>query len=382
MCGNVDDSLSGEFNSGNNFGDGGSLENPYGEIVKRVSACIAEIEDLLCGDNGKRLLTGWRPLDEMTGGLAPGKLWVVASLPGGGKTTLLSNLVVKLCLKNRVPSLIHLYEGGARDLMLRMVCESGEIFFKDLERHGRFVDKPRRSQLLQMKSFAESMHEAPLILGDSTALNTQDLRTRAAEAAKFRPLEWIAIDDLTRFRDSKSPGVRDAGISLKEIKNLACELKVPILLMTAMRNGADAMAARRSLFLSDICDAAEVENHADVVCILGDASEDEGFYWSTPNYGNNRRALEVVRNRSGGTGRIGMELCHDTLRFNAVPLIATTDFVEEEREILTSLREREDQAELNEWFAEAGLDWPEATMGSDEIPRAIDHSAASGDCRE
>ena len=378
----MDDYSSDESDPRKEPGKGQSPANPYREIVEKVSVCIAEIEDLLCCDNGKRLLTGWRPLDQMTGGLAPGKLWVVASLPGLGKTTLLSNLVVKLCLKNRVPSLIHLYEGGARDLMLRMVCESGEIFFKDLERHGRFVDKPRRSQLLQVKSFAESMIEAPLILGDSTALNTQDLRNRAAEAANFRPLEWIAIDDFTRFRNLKSPEIPDAGISLEELKNLACELQIPILLSTAMRNGADVMAAGRSLFLSDICDATEVEKHADVVCILGDASADEGFYWSTPNYGNNRRALEVVRNRSGGTGRIGMELCHDTLRFNAVPLIATTSFVEEEREILTSLREREDQAELNEWFAEAGLDWPEATMGSDEIPRAIDHSAASGDCRE
>jgi replicative DNA helicase len=373
---------SGESDPREKSGKGLSSVNPYHEIGKSVSACIAEIEDLLCGDNGKRLLTGWRPLDQMTGGLAPGKLWVVASLPGAGKTTLLSNLVDQLCLRNRVPSLVHLYESGVRDLMLRMVCESGGIFFKDIERYGRFVDKPRRSQLLQVKSFAESMIEAPLILGDSTALNTQDLRNRAAEAANFRPLEWIAIDDFTRFRNLKSPEIPDAGISLEELKNLACELQIPILLSTAMRNGADVMAAGRSLFLSDICDATEVEKHADVVCILGDASADEGFYWSTPNYGNNRRALEVVRNRSGGTGRIGMELCHDTLRFNAVPLIATTSFVEEEREILTSLREREDQAELNEWFAEAGLDWPEATMGSDEIPRAIDHSAASGDCRE
>jgi hypothetical protein len=195
-------------------------------------------------------------------------------------------------------------------------------------------------------------------------------------------LEWIAIDDLNRFKNSKPPEIRDAGTSLEELKSLACELQIPILLSTAMRNGADVMAAGRSLFLSDICDATEVEKHADVVCILGEASADEGFCWSTPNYGNNRRALEVVRNRSGGTGRIGMELCHDTLRFNAVPLIATTDFVEEEREILTFLREREDQAELNEWVGEDGLDWPEAITGRDEIPRAIDHTAASWTCRE
>jgi replicative DNA helicase len=362
--------------------EGSSSVNPYHEIVKKVSACIAEIEDLLCGDNGRRLLTGWRPLDQMTGGLAPGKLWVVASLPGVGKTTLLSNLVEKLCLRDRVSSLIHLYDGGVRDLVFRMVCGSGGFPLNELARHGRFVDRPTRSQLLQVKIFAESMRDSPLILEDSVALNSRNLRRRAAEAANFRPLEWIAIDDLNRFKNSKSPEIRDAGISLEELKNLACELQIPILLSTAMRNGADVMAAGRSLFLSDICDATEVEKHADVVCILGDASADEGFYWSTPNYGNNRRALDVVRNRSGGTGRIGMELCHDTLRFNAVPLIATTHFVEEEREILTFLREREDQAELNEWFAEEELDWPEAMTGRDEIPRAIDHTAASWTCRE
>lgn len=355
---------------------GRSSGNPYHEIVEKVSACIVEIESVLGGDNGKRLLTGWRPLDQMTGGLAPGKLWVVASLPGVGKTTFLSNLVDKLCLSNRVSSLIRLYNGGVRDFVLRMVCGSGGIPFSELERHGRFVERPQHSQLLQVKTFAESMRDAPLILGDSSALNTSDLRGIVAEAAKFRPLEWIAIDDLNRFTESKSPEIQDARISLEEIKNLACELQIPILLTTAMKNGADAVASSRSLFLSDICDAAEVEKYADVVCILSDASNDKGFCWSAANKWNNRRALDVVRNRLGGTGRVGMELCHDTLRFNAVPLIATT--IDDEREILALLREREYQAELNEWFGEEGLDWPEAMAGRDGIPRAIDRSAPGG----
>ena len=351
-----------------------SLVNPYHEIVKRVSSCIVEIEFILGGDHGKRLLTGWHPLDQMTGGLAPGKLWVVASLPGVGKTTLLSNIVEKLCIRDQVSSMIHLYDGGVRDLVFRMVCGSGGFPWNELARHGRFIGKPTRSQLLQVKCFAESMRDSPLILEDSLVLNSRDLRRKAAEAAKFRPLEWIAIDDLTRFADSKSPKIQDARISLEEIKELACELKIPILLTTAMKNGADATASSRSLFMSDIFDANEVEKYADVVCILGDASNDNGFCWSKPDYGNNRRVLDVVRNRFGETGRVGMELCHDALSFNAVPLLAKTIY--EEREISTFLIDREDQVELNKWFCEEMLDWPDAITEEDEIPRAIDHSAA------
>lgn len=375
MCDGATGLSNGESSAPKGVRNGELMANPYSEIVGKVSGCIAEIESLLYGDIGQRLLTGWRPLDQMTGGLAPGKLWVLASLPGVGKTTLLSNLVEKLCLRDQVSSLIHLYDGGVRDFVFRMVCGSGGFPLNELARHGRFVDRPTRCQLLQVKSFAESMRDSPLILEDSVALNSGNLRRKAAEAAKFRPLEWIAIDDLTRFADSKSPKIKDARISLEEIKNLACELQIPILLTTAMKNGADAIASSRSLFLSDICDATEVEKYADVVCILGDVSNDNGFCWSKPNYGNNRRTLDVVRNRFGETGRVGMELCHDTLRFNAVPLIAKT--IDEEREILTFLREREDQVELNEWFGEERLDWPEAMTGRDGIPRAIDQSAAS-----
>ena len=218
------------------------------------------------------------------------------------------------------------------------------------------------------------MRDSPLILEDSVVLNSRDLRRKAAEAAKFRPLEWIAIDDLTQFADSKSPEIQDARISFEEIKKLACELKIPILLTTAMKNGADATASSRPLFLSDIFDANEVEKYADVVCILGYASNDNGFCWSKPDYGNNRRVLDVVRNRFGETGRVGMELCHDTLHFNAVPLIAKTD--DEEREIMNFLTEREAQEELREWFGEEMLDWPDSVGEGNEIPHAIDHSAA------
>jgi hypothetical protein len=135
------------------------------------------------------------------------------------------------------------------------------------------------------------------------------------------------------------------------------------------------MASSRSLFLSDICDAAEVEMHADVVCILGDSPEDEGFYWSEPRGGVDRYALNVLRSRVGVTGRVGMELCRDALRFNAVPSIATKDGFEEEREILAFLRHRDLQSSFQDSGGDDLLDWPEAMSGSIEAPRAIAHDA-------
>jgi replicative DNA helicase len=352
-------------------GDQSKNINPYMELSNKMRGYIDRLEDAIRGKDNGRLPTGWWALDELTGGFAPGRLWVVASLPGVGKTTFLSNIVDQLCVRKKVPSLIKFYKGGSQDFILRMTCVKGEMAFEELQRYGKFLERPTREKIVMMKECIDGILESPLIIDDSRTLDLIEIESRAHSASKFNDMRLIAIDDLKRFNNYSSEGEWKNFYLIKGLKDLAREINVPIVVMTGMKSGSELKSVDRTLSLSDIYDDEEIEKHADVVCLLSDASGDDGFYWSESNENCSRRSLDVVMNRHGKTGRVGMELCRNTLRFNAVPQIAPTSY-EEEREIISCMRHRKDLDLLDKIGGEEVLDWPEAMIEFDLIPRAID----------
>src|SRR5690606_7800986 len=103
--------------------DGGP--QPTTPILK---AAVARIEKLFESQGSiTGVSTGFKDLDEMTSGLQPADLVIVAGRPSMGKTTFAMNLVEHAVLHDDKPVLVFSLEMPADSLIIRMLSSIGKI---------------------------------------------------------------------------------------------------------------------------------------------------------------------------------------------------------------------------------------------------------------
>ena len=67
------------------------------EMLKDFQLIMTEFLEELAKKESNSISTGYKELDESTGGLKPGELIIIAGRPGMGKTTFAINLIQNTC---------------------------------------------------------------------------------------------------------------------------------------------------------------------------------------------------------------------------------------------------------------------------------------------
>jgi replicative DNA helicase len=231
------------------------------------------------------LKTGFRIMDEATGGLQPGRIHIVAGRPGMGVSTTLRSIA------------INVLHQGARVLY----CTSGS---------------PIESEIVRMLS--NISHRVPVddiewdSLNDEQAELLRAARTTLAECclsfSKEIELTKLIEDGeafLANSADKPSLIVIDNPIRLDEkgasigrtLFNLAYENQVPILIAGGACPSADLQSLRDSC-LADVAETRDTIDFADVVLLL---RREEVYSPDTEERGF--ACLKVVRNRGKSIGR-------------------------------------------------------------------------------
>jgi replicative DNA helicase len=145
--------------------------------------------------------TQFHKLDEMTGGLQPGDLVILAARPSMGKTALALNMAQHACITQpkhqhlpederppRYPTLVFSLEMSAGQLIERILCSEARVDASRL-RAGRMVEQEFR-ELVQA---ADRLHKAPLFIDDSGAPTILEIRARARRFRQDRQLTGFAL---------------------------------------------------------------------------------------------------------------------------------------------------------------------------------------------
>jgi len=120
------------------------------------------------------LSTGFKDLDEMTSGLQPADLVIVAGRPSMGKTTFAMNLVEHAVLHGENPVLVFSLEMPADSLIIRMLSSIGRIDQTRM-RNGRLENEDWD----RLTAAVSKLRNRPLFIDDSSGLSPGDMRTRA-----------------------------------------------------------------------------------------------------------------------------------------------------------------------------------------------------------
>ncbi len=285
-------------------GDGGP------EIIKSVLVRAVERIDALyhSGDAITGLATGLSDLDEMTSGLQPSDLVIVAGRPSMGKTTLVMNIAEHAAIKASKPVLVFSMEMPSDSLAMRMMSSLGRIDQHKI-RTGKLDDDdwPRVTSAVHMLS------EAPLFIDDTPGLSPAEMRARARRLVKEHgQLGLIVVDYLQLM---KVPGFkadnRTAEISeiSRSLKSLAKELSVPVIALSQLNRSLEQRQDKRPV-MSDLRESGAIEQDADLICFI---YRDEVYNEDSPDKGC--AEIIIAKQRNGPIGKVRVAFLGKYTRF-------------------------------------------------------------------
>jgi replicative DNA helicase len=122
----------------------------------------------------------------------------------------------------------------------------------------------------RLTKVAGKVADLPILTNDSSSLTAQEVRFLARKAkAKMGGLALVVIDYLQLLRPDRREKQRylEVGETTRTLKQMARELKVPVLLLSQLNRSCEARENKRPL-LSDLRESGDIEQDADVVMFI------------------------------------------------------------------------------------------------------------------
>ena len=273
----------------------GSLYQSSKYLVERVFDELAERferQELVTG-----VSSGYQRLNEMTAGLQPSDLIIIAGRPSMGKTAFALNVAMRAAVQHNVPVAIFSLEMSMEQLMMRMLCAWGKV---DLSRLRRgFLDDDDWNGLHMA---ADSLSPAPIYIDDTPAISTLELRARCRRISSERNLGLIVVDYLQLMRAGRRIDSREQEISeiSRSLKALAKELHVPVIALSQLNRKVEERTNKRPM-LSDLRESGAIEQDADVIMFL---YRDEVYNKSEDNPKKGIAEIIIGKQRNGPTGYV------------------------------------------------------------------------------
>jgi replicative DNA helicase len=259
---------------------------------------VDRIDTLFQQDNPiTGVATGFTDFDELTSGLQPSDLVIVAGRPSMGKTTFAVNVAEYAAIKQGLPVAVFSMEMPGEQLALRMMSSLGRIDQHKL-RTGRLDDDdwPRLTNAVGM------LAETPFFIDDTPALTPTELRARARRLKREHDIGMIVIDYLQLMQVPGNKENRATEISeiSRSLKALAKELKVPVVALSQLNRSLEQRPNKRPV-MSDLRESGAIEQDADVIVFI---YRDEVYNEDSPDKGIAEIIIGKQRNGPIGTVRL------------------------------------------------------------------------------
>ena len=246
------------------------------------------------------LSTGYPELDSLTGGWRRGDLFVIASSPSIGKTSFALNIVRNMALAPKNPSCILFFsiEETKEQITKRFLClEAGvnETKFENLN----------QKDMTRISAVISRLADAKIFIDPSGGLPTDMLREKCLSFHQKHKIDIIVIDYLQLIRHKSQANIQQQFSEIiQELKQLACELNVSVLLLVQLRREFREMTEMplEELFREE----KGVVQFADVIVLLHREREE----------GVKRKALAIVAQAPNGqTGVVSMQYNSENQQF-------------------------------------------------------------------
>ena len=259
------------------------------------------------------IATGFKILDEMTGGMHAGEMIIVAARPSMGKTSFAMNIVENVAVDQNRPCAVFSLEMTADSLVQRLICSRAKINMRSLM-SGQFLNQ---GSFQMMTRAASALAGSKIFIDDTPALSILDLRSKARRLHKMHKIEMIMVDYLQLCRSTSRRAQDNRQQEIAEIssglKALAKELSLPIIVLAQLNRGAENRTSNKPK-LSDLRESGSIEQDADVVGLLFRQE-----YYAEDDDARAESAGEaeflIAKQRNGPTGGVPLTFRKEFMRF-------------------------------------------------------------------
>ncbi|HVA60805.1 MAG TPA: replicative DNA helicase [Mycobacteriales bacterium] len=279
----------------------------YDVTERRTSEDYARLEDILqetlneieaIGSRGGALVgvpTGFRDLDDLTNGLHPGQMVIVAARPAVGKSTLGLDFARSASIKHGMTSVVFSLEMSRSEITMRLLSAEARVPLQNM-RSGTMRDEDWTRLARRMGEVAE----APLFIDDSPNLTMMEIRAKARRLKQRHDLRLVVVDYMQLMSSARRVESRQQEVAemSRSLKLLAKELGVPVVAISQLNRNPEQRQDKRPQ-LSDLRESGAIEMDADIVILL---HREELYEPESPRAGEGD--LIVAKHRNGPTGKI------------------------------------------------------------------------------
>lgn len=268
------------------------LDTPTGAIrdTETFADTLPRVLDQIKSGQQAGLATPWPDLDRRIHGLSPGRLYVIAARPGGGKSLAGQNLAWHWSRRHQLPTYLASLEMDPEEITTRTIAQVGQVRLSNLisgNLEGREPEYVGTAQRL--------MQDALIHMCTDPRQTIDTIRNGARQLQRRHGLGLVVVDylQIVRPRDPRMPRREQVDEIARDLKLMAKELQVPVVAMTQL-NREGSKDRGRPPVLSDLRESGEIEQAADVVILLHRPDPE------VPEEGQ----MLVAKARNGSTGPV------------------------------------------------------------------------------
>lgn len=251
------------------------------------------------------LPTGFIELDQMTSGLQPSDLIIIAARPSVGKTSFVLSLAQNAAQAGYTVGICSL-EMSKEQLVVRLLCSEAKINMHKFR--GGFLN---REEWRRLAEGLRRLAECRIFVDDTPGITTLELRAKARRLKHERGLDLLIVDYLQLMSGRGRVENRQQEVSQisRDLKAIAKDLNVPLIAVSQLSRAPEARTDHRPQ-LSDLRESGSLEQDSDVVAFLFR----EELYNPTPE-NEGKAELIIAKQRNGPTGKIDLAFLREFTRF-------------------------------------------------------------------
>ncbi len=244
--------------------------------------------------------TGFRDLDNKLAGFQDSNLIIFAARPGQGKTSFVLNVAQHVAVSANMPVGIFSLEMSQEELVDRLLVAQADIDAWKLKT-GRLDEK----DFDRLSHAMGQLAEAPIFIDDTPGSSLSEIRTKARRLQVEHGLKLLVVDYLQLIHGRNLENrVQEVSEISQGLKNLARELKIPILAVSQLSRAIESRGSRKPQ-LADLRESGAIEQDADVVMFI---------YREDPEKMEQVK-LAIEKHRNGPTGEMDLIFRADRVKF-------------------------------------------------------------------
>jgi replicative DNA helicase len=237
---------------------------PLNEIAKRTLKKIeiaSKRKNMVTG-----IPTGFTRFDELTSGLQPSDLVVVAARPSMGKTAFSLNLATHAALAASKSVGVFSLEMSGDQLLLRMICSEARI-----DAHKLRTGYLTKDEWIRIPRTLGELSQAKMFIDDTAGISLLEMRAKCRRLKAEHGLDMVVVDYLQLMSGGKARYEnRQQEISSisRGLKGLAKELDIPVVALSQLSRAPEQRTGAHRPQLSDLRESGSIEQDADLVAFI------------------------------------------------------------------------------------------------------------------